>query len=424
MVAKVEICQAQDGRQFIMVTDEFGLPTCFHLNTYLVSQLSEKALNTQIIYAGQLAFVFRHFEAAGIDLPERIQSGELLTRAEYGAFERACRFKAKSEQAKHDPANKVVKMAQWSSKQLDRYLHASTAAEEYVGSAATKGRLRRFLGYLRWLYNLYHGDCSPPQDLIHRFVQFEHWVNEDARKLRDQNHVTKDPYLSVIPDDVFVRLLGCIAPEASDNPFKGSRRRNSLMIWIFNDTGMRKGALAKLKLADVVEDWETPRLRINRTPNDPDDPRKRRPSQKTNAGTVPISHELMAALRYYRDHIRAHYPAAQQHDFLFVSEKGKTKGQPLTIRGIDYLFAVLSESLGFHVTAHILRHKWNDLFSEKGKALGIDPAVLEDVRKVAMTWSENSTMGSVYNKKHLAALAKKISAARQDRQFQSEQDDE
>lgn len=424
MVAKVEICQAQDGRQFIMVTDEFGLPACFHLNAYLISQLSEKAVNTQIMYAGQLAFVLRHFEAVGIDLPERIQRGELLNHVEYGAFERACRFKAKYEQAQDDPAHKVVNLAQWSSKQLDRYLYASTFAEEYVGSAATKGRLRRFLSYLRWLYKLYHGDSSPSQDLMHRFVQFERGVDEDARKLKDQNHVTKDPYLSVIPDDVYVRLLGCIAPEASENPFKGARHRNSLMIWIFNDTGMRKGALAKLKLGDVVEDWETPRLRINRTPNDPADPRKRRPSQKTKSGTVPISHELMEALRYYRDHIRAYYPTAQQHDFLFVSEKGKTKGQPLTIRGIDYLFAVLSESLGFHLTAHILRHKWNELFSERGKALGIDPAVLEDARKLAMTWSENSAMGSVYNKKHLVVLANKISAARQDRQFHLESDDE
>ncbi|MCB2527402.1 hypothetical protein KQ738_18295, partial [Listeria monocytogenes] len=73
-----------------------------------------------------------------------------------------------------------------------------------------------------------------------------------------------------------------------------------------------------------------------------------------------------------------------------------TAGLPLSLKAINAIFQKLSSVLGFHVHPHILRHKWNEIIDEKAEKIGVDPVLLEDMRKYAMGWSQNTTMTSVY----------------------------
>lgn len=83
---------------------------------------------------------------------------------------------------------------------------------------------------------------------------------------------------------IFFKLLEIIKPFSPDNPWtESSRTRNKLIVDIFIETGIRLGALNKLKISDIKEGAEGTRLHITRTPNDPTDPRKLSPAQ--NQGT-------------------------------------------------------------------------------------------------------------------------------------------
>lgn len=75
----------------------------------------------------------------------------------------------------------------------------------------------------------------------------------------------------------------------------------------------------------------------------------------------------------------------------------------------------ISKTLGFHISPHTLRHKWNEIFDISGNKCGIDASRLEDVRKYAMGWTQSSSMSTIYNDKRLAVVAREISKAHQQR---------
>ena len=62
-----------------------------------------------------------------------------------------------------------------------------------------------------------------------------------------------------------------------------------------------------------------------------------------------------------------------------------------------------------------MRHKWNEIFDEEGERKGVNPVLLEDVRKYAMGWTQKSTMTRTYNDKRLAKKASELSKAHQRR---------
>ncbi|WP_234915581.1 site-specific integrase, partial [Vibrio anguillarum] len=103
---------------------------------------------------------------------------------------------------------------------------------------------------------------------------------------------------------------------------------------ILIDAGVRVGAVLKLKISDLVDDWSNPRFRLTRTPDDPSDPRLDPASNKTKALSVSISPDLMKLIKLYISTVRAASPNTHEHDFVFISEKGITSGQPLTYKAI------------------------------------------------------------------------------------------
>ena len=130
----------------------------------------------------------------------------------------------------------------------------------------------------------------------------------------------------------------------------------------------------------------------------------------------------MKQLNKYIEHVRSLYPESESHEFVFVSEKGSV-GKPLSLRGYDYVFETLSKHLSFHITAHMLRHKWNEEFDVKAEKLGYKGEAKEDIRKSAMGWSENSQMGAIYNAKRLGEGAQKIQQEIQRDQFNGSMED-
>ncbi|WP_374343535.1 site-specific integrase [Azonexus sp.] len=272
--------------------------------------------------------------------------------------------------------------------------------------------------FIEDLFKHFHDLYSIESGLGDRFDKLKAAIKLDEDSLNgNKSQYVADHDESVIPDNLFCRLLEIIRPSSESNPFKGSKVRNYLIVSIFIQSGIRRGALAKLKISDFHFHGNYDAITIYRSGIDPSDPRLEKPNQKTKSHLATISPVLMRQIKYYVDHVRNEIPRQEEHDFIFVSEKGSrgTLGHPISLKSVNTIFQVLSKAIGFHIHPHLLRHKWNDIFDRAGTEKGIDPRLLEDARKYAMGWEENTLMAGIYNDKRLAEKAREISKAHQER---------
>lgn len=102
---------------------------------------------------------------------------------------------------------------------------------------------------------------------------------------------------------------------------------------------------------------------------------------------------------------RANQGLSRHHDFLFVS--GGT-GKPLSIAGANKLFVALREAgldLPEEVTAHVLRHCWNDRFSKEMERAGVPPDAEQKMRSVLMGWSPTSETSATYTRRYVRERA-------------------
>uniref|UniRef100_UPI001F33B4D5 site-specific integrase n=1 Tax=Vibrio sp. V23_P3S9T160 TaxID=1938675 RepID=UPI001F33B4D5 len=360
-------------------------------------------------YAKILLFIYRYFCSKNIDLAQRVSDGKYLSKEEYSDFKRNCMFKSDL----NSDDNNVVSFAYYSDKQLSNLIHSTKNTEARVSANTAKLRLKQFITYVEYLYNTFHFANNPLESISIAFSDLKRTVKADIRKIKEQNNEVNDPYESAIPDDIYFKMLEIIKPWSNENPFKGSRLRNQLIILLFNDTGIREGALAKLKISDIKMDWSKPHILITRTPNDPTDQRKKKPSQKTKAHASAISKNTLKLLKNYIENERSKFSEASLHDFVFISEKGKCAGKPLTLNSIYKVVGKLSNTLKFHLYPHLFRYKWNEIFDTNATKMGYTAEQIEDIRKYAMSWSEDSKMAAIYNDFKLALKAQELSEIRQ-----------
>lgn len=393
--------------------DEFDCPACPYASAYL-STLTGQAFNTQVRKAAELLFVLYHFQKKGINLVERMASGKLITQREYFQFQLA----SSSKKISGSGTDNSVVYLNVSDKLLRNALSANEQQLSCVQNETQAGRLRRLRQYLDMLYTHFHDAHGIDPEIAERYEKLRASMKMDEDSLgKNRSQGVADPTESSIPDDVFVRMLEMILPSSPHNPFKGSKIRNYLIVSIFTGSGIRRGALAKLKISDLMLHGTSDQIRIYRSSFDPTDTRLDKPNQKTKAHLATLPPSLMRQIIHYVDHIRSEIPGSHGHDFIFVSEKNSrgTLGQPLSLKSLNSIFAVLSKALGFHIHPPLLRHKWNEVFDTKATEMGTDPRILEEARRYAMGWVAGSSMNDIYNEKRLAAKSREISLAHQRR---------
>lgn len=396
---------------FVAIVDDSDCPSDPYVSAYL-STLSGQSFNTQLRKANELVFVLGHFLKKRIDLAARVESGQFISDKEYMQFHEACCLQKNSSEGS------VVFLRGITDKALRNAIAANQRQMSRIANETQQGRIRRLREYLETLFQHFHDSHSVDEGTSDRLNQLTARIKLDEDSLsRNRSEDVADPSESVIPDAVFTRLLEMILPSSPNNPFKGSKIRNYLIVSVFIQSGIRRGALAKMKISDCHFHETYDRISIYRSGIDPTDPRLEKASQKTKSHLATISPSLMGQIKYYIDYVRATIPLSNMHDFVFVSEKGSrgTLGHPISLKSINAIFHVLSKALGFPVHPHLLRHKWNEIFDKEGVSKGIDHRLLEDVRKYAMGWSQKSTMAETYNNKRLAQKARELSMAHQKR---------
>lgn len=396
---------------FVTLVDDADCPIDPYVSCYLNGPLSSKSANTRFRYANELLFVLQYFSEKNIDLPARVASGKLISLKEYMQFYDCCCLHKDAFDAASN-----VKHFRVNDKHLRNIIVANQKGMAKVSSETLQGRVRRFRCFLDWLFEQFHEVHEIDEVMSEQFAKLITKVKLDEEGLRrNGSQQVSGAEESVLPDEIFLKLLELIMPSSPDNPFKASRVRNYLIVNLLIQSGIRRGALGKLKISDFNFYGTYDQISIYRSGNDSTDPRAEKPNQKTKAHLATVEKNLMHEVEFYINHIRTIFPRAKYHDFLLISENDSkgTAGQPLSLKSINSIFQKISTALGVRVHPHMLRHKWNEIFDEKGERRGIDPVLLEDIRKYAMGWSQNTTMNNVYNDKRLALKARELSLAHQ-----------
>ncbi|MGZ6669715.1 MAG: tyrosine-type recombinase/integrase [Solirubrobacteraceae bacterium] len=144
------------------------------------------------------------------------------------------------------------------------------------------------------------------------------------------------------------------------------RLRDRFLFALLASTGMRIGQALGLRHEDVVA-WER-RIVIRAR----EDASRRARSKGGAEGGVPVPAELM---RLWNDYMHEEYRDLDS-DFVFVNLWGGRVGRPLSYSNVDRIVERTQQKVGFHFTAHRLRHTYATLAYRDGVQLEVIGALL------------------------------------------------
>ena len=183
------------------------------------------------------------------------------------------------------------------------------------------------------------------------------------------------------------------------NPWTGDyvQRRNRLIVNLLLATGMRRGELLNLQIRDL--DPRTHTIRILRRADDSQDPRRIQPNVKTYAREIKLMPAISRELLRYIDVERHAIKAARRYPQIFVSDAGA----PLSLSSIDKIFKQLRAAcpgLPVALTSHVMRHTWNERFSEIAEKMGLSEVEEQRARANQQGWSETSDTAAIYTRRY------------------------
>lgn len=393
---KLRRCTASSGERIPLLVDaKTGLPVA-SVNTYILVCRRDRCQSSTIeneLYA--LGVLLAWAEANGVDLEALLEQGKALTQGELSSLIDALRTDYRRR-----PTGKIVPL-------LRPLVEPSSWARRIVVVRE----------YVAWRLETVLRQCEPGSlRFEHVRQQRDHFIRAiNARTPASRTTANKEG----LEPSLWHRLLTVTAAESVDNPFQTTlRKRNALIIEILGSIGLRKGELLKLRTSHVST-GHTQSLKIERRPDDPEDPRTNQPQVKTRDRTVPLDSRLARTIQEYILNDRRQIPNAKRSPFLFLSRSGR----PLSLRGLDKIFAqIISRHSEFRgvLAPHILRHTANDRLSEVFENQSCSTAEAAEIRNYLMGWSPNSQQGTKYTRRYIEAKAQEISLEHQRRLFQSD----
>ncbi|MCE0558265.1 site-specific integrase [Motilimonas sp. E26] len=366
-------------------------------NTYISKEKGHNTITSQTVEAKHLLVGLNYFTSHQIDLVKRVASEQFLTESEVSDFSRHCFKKASIIQQDNEPRCKVLSFS--SKDLLSPAFKSATFQAQRVANGTAAARIKTMKNFIEYLHKRLHNTFTGKIQNYSRTIRS---FTLEIKKAKTEKHKVIDVDKPIFDEEVIRAIFEITQERHPENPFRPrSQCRNRLILDTFFCTGMRKGALLQAKTLDLHDENIEFIAIVNRI--NIDDPRLHRPTQKTQSTTAPIEPQLMNNLKRYINVSRNTHPSAEEHDYIFISESGKTAGQPLSKTGVDYIFKTLSLAIthklgrSVNVTPHMIRHYWNLDFSEKARDAGISKTETERLRRHIMAWSAKSTMPDVYD---------------------------
>jgi len=384
----------RNGERTSILMRRGGLPehvAVLFLNRY---RTRGRAANTIHMVCSCIALLHNELDAAGIDILERFGEGRFLTLPEVERFAQAAQYKVddRAQDARVYSRSNVVNL------ERVRMRQRRQQEREPVDPATHANRLRYSREYLRFLVDYVKPTlaAAQAQALEREAKRGLDALDANVPRVTTRAKLGSRQGLSKEEQD---RLLEVVHPNSPTNPWKQAyvRVRNWLMVVVLLATGMRRGELLGLQIRDLNP--REPKLRIVRRADAVEDARRHQPNPKTYDREIELSPSVMKALWSYINRDRHAIRAARRVPQIFVSDEGK----PLSLDSVDKLFRQLREAcpdLPVVLTSHVMRHSWNERFSEQADEMGLPAPVEEKARATQQGWSENSKTAAVYTRRH------------------------
>ncbi len=380
-----------------------GLPV--HEATLFLDRFRRKgrAANTIHAVCGVLAFLYRELDAAEVGLMDRLAKGQFLNLPELDRLASVAQYRADDLADAEDSSKpNVISMARIRLRRIGGEKGAVS-----VDVATHASRLRYIAEYLEFVSNYIGAGLPAPQ---RRELELE-----SARALKAfREHVppvSKRAKLGArvgLSKDEQDRLLEVVRPGSPSNPWTRGyvQLRNWVMVVLLLATGMRRGELLGMQIGDLH--GTQPKLKIFRRADAPEDPRDNQPATKTNDREIELKPSIMRAIWAYINEDRHRIKAARAFPQIFVANDG----QPLSLSSVDKLFMqlrVACPGLPVRLTSHVMRHTWNERFSEQADAMGLSESDEARARNSQQGWSDNSKMASNYTRRHTERKGREVS---------------
>ncbi len=400
-----------------MLLSETGIPI-FDPTVWSVARYrsSSSATMEQALRGAMLVHLFclRH----QIDLNERFSAGTFFSSDELEALAVDASKQFAELHKPLPPASPRRRTRRLNSTTIQmplRTLPPQTAVKT-VSSPTTRVRLHYATRYLNWL-----GEREKSRKTFGATTSTDTYIKTHEYGLRLLEMIEQieerspsgsgNSRMSLEPAQV-AKLLEVTDLDSPLNPWTDPfvRVRNSLIVRWLLGTGMRRGELLGMHVRDF--DRGRAYCEIKRRHDDKRDKRRRQPNAKTLERFAPLDEPLV---RLGEEYLKARrgIEAARKHGFLIVADDGA----PLSVSSISAMFALLRQQfpeLG-PVTAHVLRHQWNEDFSAYADRIGMDAEEEVRERSWLMGWSVASAMPSWYLKRRTKKKADEHSKAMQRR---------
>lgn len=414
---RIKTVVAENGERLSLLLDDVTGVPLFKPTAYILTEvrMRNRAGNTVKSHLVAIEAMLIHFKTVGIDIEQRIASGSILELWEVDSLAGAMRVTIQELVSRMALAGGIAPMKSPGKVTSPEALRqrAPRTEERRVDQASAANRMRVVHGYLCWLANHRLSRLDPQSESFARLLAMRD-MTLSAIKGRTPAKTGRASRREGLPPEARRALLECIRPDSPENPWvePAARRRNQLMIELLYWLGLRRGELLAIKIGDINLRDNT--ITIHRRPDDPDDPRPEQPTAKTLGRIMPLSWGLAQAVHCYLAERRA-IRGSRRHPFLFVDTD---HGRPLSIRSLSHVFSRLNERhadrLGT-ITAHVLRHDWNDRFSELMDRRGSSGPDEEKQRSHLMGWREGSGTAALYTKRHTRYKATETSLRMQER---------
>jgi integrase len=400
-----------------------GMPL-FEPMAYILTQVRVKgaAANTITAHLSAIEILLVHANTCGIRLSERITSGALLDLNELDGLAAAVKLKntellarlAKSSVPTGFKAREPTSLESLRSRALP-------VKEQFVNRQTAGNRMRVIRAYLDWLTGHHVSRIAPTNPHFGAILAKRDELLKaiDARIARGRTSSSEREGLD--PEER-TALLEIIDPQSPKNPWKEPKVavRNRLIVLVLYHLGLRGGELLALHLQDL--NFRSNTLAVERRPHNPIDPRRIQPTAKTLARVLPMNQGLAdEAFAYLAE--RREIKGSSQHPFVFVETD---RGRPLSTSALAKLFRELrtaEPNLLGRLIPHVLRHDWNDRFSEAMDRQKTPEAKEEKYRSQLMGWKEGSGSAATYTKRHTRRKAAKYSLEMQAEAFGSKDDE-
>lgn len=383
----------------------------FEPTVYALTELRARNQATNTISSNlrsiQVFYIFLNLR--GIDLSTRLSSGQILSLGEVEDLTRLCRLPVERLDAMLNDATGVKERSKPPSLEKAR-MRSQADAQEEVDPTFAGTRMHYIRGYIEWLVSdrlARHGlDKQVSDNLIASLNCVLPAIT--ARVPRGRQHGALNQREGLAPEMV-AELLRVVSPLSPDNPWRGefARYRNALIVhWLYY-LGLRRGELLGVKISDI--DFRKGTVTIHRRADDSNDPRTNQPQSKTKAREMPLDDGLKSLTYAYVMNRRSSLAGARRHDFLLCAD---LTGQPMSLPALNKVFNVLREKcpgLPASLSPHVMRHTWNDRFSEEMDKRQTSEESEKKIRSYLMGWSETSGTAATYTRRHTRKKAQEIS---------------